>query len=222
MNIQQPTRPHAEREYLHTFTAGALLPMAQATLMGFVVFLVAWMIARIVFDAVDPHKWAVIPGAGVWVWNLFKLFHHWLNLTTIETVLQKDINGDGVIGPVSQPAAQNEPRKIRIQVEQVTEGRYQSNTIDFPCDDEQLYTLAMGLNNNIPFSERAWTGAGKPFSTNEFRELKNVMKTHELIEYVSEADPRQGMRLTAKGKALMEKIALPSPAPETDAPDSTA
>jgi len=224
MNIpqSQPTHPHAEREYLHSFTAGAALPFAQASIMGLVVFIVSWLIARMVFDAVDPHKSAILFGSGTWVWYLFKLFKHWLTLTAVETILQRDINGDGMIGDVEQPTVKNEARRVRIELEKIQDGHYQSNTIDFPCDDEQLYTLAMGLMNNIPFSERAWTGTGKPFSTNEFREIKVVMKKHALVEYVNDADVRQGMRLTAEGRALMEKIALPSPTPPESLSDFPA
>ncbi len=216
MNIQQQTRPHAEREYLHTFTAGALLPMVQATLLAGGVFLGVWITARLVFDAVDPHKSAILFSVITWVWTIFRLFRHWLSLTTVETILQRDINGDGMIGNVAQPSAQSEARKIRIELSKVTEGRYQSNTIDFPCDDEQLNTLAMGLINGMSFSEKTWAGEGKVFSSPEFRALKDVMKKHNLAEYVSEKDVRQGMRLTEEGRALMEKIAPPSPAPLED------
>ncbi len=225
MNIpqSQPQHPHAEREYLHTFTAGVLVPMAQATSMAFGIFLGVWMIASLVFDAVDPHKWAVFFAVITWVGTLFRLFRHWLSLTTIHDVIM-DFADDGKLNDSVQPSAQSEARKVRIEVQKIDRGHYQSNTIDFPCDDEQLYTLAMGLTNNIPFAERAWTPRekGKPFSTNEFREVKDVMKKHLLVEYVSDADPRQGLRLTAEGRALMEKIAAPSPAPSESLSDFPA
>jgi hypothetical protein len=150
------------------------------------------------------------------VLTIFRLFRHWLSLTTVEKKLQIDINGDGVIGNVNQPTVKSGARKVRIELEKIQDSHYQSNTIDFPCDDDQLYALAMGLMNNIPFSERAWTGTGKPFSTNDFRDVKDVMKKHGLVEYVNDTDVRQGMRLTATGRALMEKITLPSPTPLTD------
>lgn len=225
MNIpQSPQHPHAEREYLHTFTAGVLVPMAQATSLAIGVFAGIWLIGRVVFDAVDPLICATPLAVITWLGVLFLLFRHWLQLTAIPAIQNaiNDFVDDGQLNNSVQPSAQSEARKVRIEVQKIDRGHFQSNTIDFPCDDEQLYTLAMGLMNNIPFTERAWTGAGKPFSTNEFREVKDVLKKHLLVEYVSDADPRQGMRLTAEGRALMEKIALPSPAPSESLSDFPA
>jgi hypothetical protein len=223
MNIpqSQTQHPHAEREYLHTPTAAVLVPMAQATSLAIGVFAGIWLIGRVVFDAMDPHKFAVLFAVITWVGTLFYLFRHWLSLTTIQNVIM-DFVDDGQLNDSVQPSAPSEARKVRIEVQKIDRGHFQSNTIDFPCDDEQLYTLAMGLTNNIPFTERAWTGAGKTFSTNEFREVKDVLKKHLLVEYVSDADPRQGMRLTAEGRALMEKIAAPSPAPSESLSDFPA
>jgi len=218
MNIQPQNQ--SNREYLHTLRAGAFLPFMQATFMALVITIVIWLIAAFVFNAMDPYKPAILLGSIAWAVMLFRLFSHWLNLTTVETLIQRDINGDGVIGqtapaPVTEPA----PRVVRIRLDTISaDQHYQSNTITFPCDDDQLQALAKGLISGLPFSEKFWTGKGKPFSVNMFREVRDVMKTHDLCEYVNDADPRQGIRLTATGRALMEKIASPTP-PQADEED---
>jgi hypothetical protein len=223
MNTTQS--PHAERQYLHTLVAGAWLPLAQSTSIAAAVAIGTWVIAYFVFDAVDPHKPAIILFVITWVYTMFKLQRHWLNLTSIEQIFQKDFNGDGVIGEaIEQPKAEAKPRRVVIQIDTVKEnGNYQvgdsTDIINFPCSDDQLYTLAQGLLNGMPFSEKTWTGNGKPFSIQEFRDLKIVMfkkrngDKEPLIEYVSEKDKRQGIRLTATGKKVMEQIATsPTPA----------
>lgn len=215
MTLQQ-THTKQEREYLHTLIAGAVLPFIQATTFAAVIFVAVWVIAAVVFNAMDPHKPAAFIAAVAWAWFLNRLFRHWLSLTTptqiIERVIQKDINGDGVIGPKPQAPAKEEPRVVNIRLDKITsDNHYQSDLINFPCDDEQLFKLAYGLTNDPPltFAERYWTGAGKPFSTNEFRAVIAVMEKHGLCEYVNPQEPKQGRRLTESGRKLFEEIALP-------------
>lgn len=208
---------HADKQYLHTMIAGALLPLTQSTIMAVVVAIGTWVIAYFVFDALNPHKPAILFFAVTWVYTMFKLNRHWLSLTAVEKIIMHDINGDGVIGEVTEQPAEVKPRKVVIQIDRVKEdGHYevgdQSAWVNLPCDDEQLYTLALGLMNDMPFSEKQWTGKGKPFSTNEFRALRDAMKANDLTEYVNDTDPRQGIRLTEAGRAVMKEIAA-SPTP---------
>ncbi len=216
MNTTPATSQHAERQYLHTLVAGALLPLAQSTITALVVAIGTYAIAAIVFDAVDPHKPAILFFAITWVFMLLKLQRHWLSLTAVEKIMQMDLNRDGVIGEATEQA-EAQPRRVVIMMDRVKEnGHYevgdQSALVKLPCDDEQLHTLAMGLINGLPFSEKQWTGKDKPFSTNEFRELRAEMQKHDLIEYVNDKDPRQGIRLTDAGRAVIEEYAA-SPTP---------
>lgn len=214
--VQQTTSPHAERQYLHTLVAGALLPLAQSTIAAVVVAVGAWTIAYFVFDMLDSYKAGILFFAVTWIYMIWKLQRHWLSLTTIEQIIQYDINNDGVIGE-PQPVEQK-PRRVVIQLDTVKEdGHYQvgdlSARITLPCADDQLHTLAMGLiDGGMSFSEKQWCGKGKPFSTDEFRELRAEMKKHGLTEYVNEKDHRQGIRLTDAGKAVMQEYAA-SPTP---------
>lgn len=208
--------PHAEREYLHTMSAGAFLPFMQASIMASVVFIVTYAIASLVFDAVDPHKPALLLGALTWLWMLYRLFRHWLNLTTIEQVFNQDFNGDGVIGDADPVEPKREANPV-IRIQLVKENGHVSDSVELPCDDEQLSKLATGLLNGLPFTEFFWTGKGKPFSTNTFRELRDVMMKRGMCEYVNPSQPRQGIKLTDEGKRVMEYFAAPhSPTAESE------
>ena len=204
-----------QRGYLHTLVAGAWLPFAQATITATVCAVCLWIVLWIVFDMIDPHKPAIVLFVIVWVYMLIKLQRHWLSLTAVEKFFQRDINGDGVIGDVvveqkPEPAPR---RRVVIDLAQISDGgSYQSNTINFPGTDEQLYTFAQGLSNGMALSEKTWTPESKLYSIADYRELKTVMFANGLIEYVSEADKRQGIRLTDKGTAMMKEItASPTP-----------
>lgn len=203
MNTHQQT----DRGYLHTYSAGAWLPFMQASLTAAIVTLAAWALVWMIFDPVDPHKPALMLGILVWVWQWIKLQGHWFALTAVENVMRMDINGDGVIGSTDQDEAEDEARVIRIQL--IKEDGHISETVDLPCDDDQLSTLAKGLINDLPFSEKFWTGRGKPFSTNQFRTLRDAMMKRGLCEYVNARDPRQGIRLTEEGRGVMQHFALP-------------
>ena len=211
----QPNTPQHDRQFLHTMTAGAYLPFTQSTIVASVVAIGTWLIMWMIFDVVDPHKPAIVLFFITWIGMIAKLYRHWFTLTSVEQFLQQDLNGDGVIGDVDQPT--DTPRRVVIQMDTVKEdGHYQvgdsSALIKLSVSDDQLHTLAMGLMNGMPFSEKQWTGKGKPFTSNEFRTLRDEMRDANLTEYVNEKDPRQGIRLTEAGNAVMKEYA-DSPTP---------
>jgi hypothetical protein len=67
-----------------------------------------------------------------------------------------------------------------------------------------MLSLGMGILGGIPFSEGRWTGKGKPFSIDEFRELREYFHETELIELVNEKDARQGYQFTDKGLEMFK------------------
>ena len=222
MNIQPTTTSqHAERQYLHTLVAGAWLPLAQSTIVAIVVSIGTWVIAYFVFDAVDPHKPAILFFVITWVCMLIKLQLHWLSLTTVEKIFQQDFNGDGMIGDVEQPAERATPRRVVIQLDTVKEnGRYQvgdkSDQLKFSCTPEQLQTFAAGILSGIPIAEKKWTPLkdGKLFSGNKWRDLMGEMLAQKVIRYVSEGNSLDGFELTDIGKAVMKAYASPLPHPD--------
>ena len=206
MNFTPPTPPApSSKQYLHTMIAGALLPFAQSTIIALVIGVGTWIIAGLIFDIQDPHKSAIFFAAITWVYMMIKLQMHWLTLTAVENIVQRDINRDGVIGT---PPVPREEKRVKIQVNHIKgNGSYQSEMYDLPCTPEKLTALAQGLQMGAPFTEEQWAGKGKTFSTPKFRILRDEMIKHELAEYINPEEKRQGMQLTESGVALMQTYA---------------
>lgn len=204
MNNSQ-TQP--DHHYLHTYSAGALLPLMQAVITGLIVT-VAVYVLLVVFGMywLDAGKPALVVGIVVVVWRWWVLQGHWFALTARDLVM--DMADNGQLDGSYQAEAEDEPRGV-IRIQLVKENGHIGESIDLPCDDEQLSLMAKGLLAGMPFTERYWTGRGKPFSSPQFRTLKDVMIKRGLAEYKHETDPRQGIRLTDEGRAVMERFAAP-------------
>ena len=198
--MPQPAPTYADRQFLHTQTAGVVLPLLQAMitsgLLAFSVLILwfvfgwsgGWKAALAVFGVMPFVSWLYLQ-------------RRWLVLTA-ERAIQRDINGDGVLG---EPNSKLESRVVKVQVNHVKEGGHlQVDLINLPCTDSQLRALAEGLLAGVPFTEGAWTGIGKPFSQSEFRALRIVMLQRGLLTMRSEKDQRQGFELTEEGRAVME------------------
>lgn len=215
MNIpsqQQPTpvQPsYSDRSFLHTQEAAVWVPLRQSGVTGLIVFVVGVVLA-FKFNAIDLFTWPLVFGVtsfgAMWLW----LQRRWVTLTNLEVWLGKDLDGDHVIGREQAPA----PTVIRI--ENVEAGRYRSRDVKLSADDNQLNQLADGFTYGRPFTEREWTGSGKPFSSTGFRTLRAEMLKGGLIALKVEGEPRQGFVLTEDGQEWRKKYAIPSPTDDGD------
>lgn len=201
-STQDKAPSYSEKQFLHTQTAAVIVPLMQSGVTSLIVFVVA-MVLSIKLQARDlisiPLILFVVSFLFTWLW----LQRRWLTLTNLEKVIGVDLNNDKVVGP---PV-----RSITVvRIERVDKGQYQSRDVPLSASPAQLKELAQGFANDRPFSEREWTGAGKPFSTQSFRDLREQMLKGLLIERVSVKDPRQGFRLTEEGEKWRDK-ALTSP-----------
>jgi len=205
--IQQPSAPsYADRQFLHTFLAGALLPLVQSTITA-VMAGIGTLTALYLFGAIDLLKPSLIITGIVWVLTWLYLQRRWLNLTSFENFMGVDLNGDGNIGKPMK-----EPEHFVIRLDEITaDQHYRSRNIDSVISKEQMTVLARGLLNGIPFSERNWAGAGKPLSSTEFRTLRSVWLKQGLLEVTSDKDNRQGFYLTDQGWSVMEQFANTPP-----------
>jgi hypothetical protein len=194
---QMATPSYAERQFLHTFMAGAILPLVQAFITGVIVFIVALTFA-LRAGVMDPFSWPITLGVVVFGGMWLGLQRRWLTLTNLERILNVDINQDGEIG---EPKSK-EPVVIRI--DRITNGHYQSSTVRLPASEEQLMELAHGFETHRPFTEREWTGDGKAFSSDEFRALRREMLRRELIMRKSARGTKPGYVLTADGVEVMK------------------
>lgn len=198
-------------KHLFTTSAGAWLPLAQASITGLILGCSAlglsWL-ARVR----SPWSWGLVIGLLSWAVTWLLLQRHWFSLTNLERLLNLDLDRDGAIG-VQQHEAASET--IRVRVEEVKQGGdYQVHDYRLPGDRQQLAELAEGvLLHGESFAERAWCGAGRPFSVAGFRALRSEFIKRGLLVIASGKDPRQGFTLTAAGRHVLGGFLEDSPSP---------
>lgn len=193
------------REYLYkveTVTTQALQATGTAFLVG-----VLFVILGYYLRWRDPLVIAGVIAAGTWVITWLILQRAWLNSVTIHAQIYQAIwTGEDEREPEAEPLPE-----IRVRIERVRDGHFSESVYRLPISQEQLEALASGLLRGVPFSERAWTGGGKPFSLAEFRALRSELLRRSLLELANEKDARQGYTLTEEGRAVMEEAIAPSP-----------
>jgi hypothetical protein len=208
---------NSNKAFLHTREAAAWVPLAQSVITAVIFGLVLTVGLSLVLDAANVRRW--------WLWSLgcgsmtalltmcamwWMLVRHWFRLTNLERLTGIDFNRDGVIGEeVASPAARNdmEEAEMKVTLNRISEaGHFSGNYFNLPCRPSQLRELAEGLLDGRPFTEREWTGAGKPFSSAAFRGLRSELLKQGLIELASEKDARQGYVLTDDGAGFMGEV----------------
>jgi len=198
--LAQPT-PRESREFLHTTTAGVKVPLLQSLTLGGMVMFFMFAVG-LAFGWMDPEKPALVMGGmttlGWLVWALWR----WSNLTRPEPAHVQ-------VRSVDHDDDESTPKIVRVQIDKVEDGGQikQWKMFDLPATESQMAELAVGLlEHNRPFSEREWTGAGRPFSVNEFRTLRSELIKRGLLALKNEKDPRQGYGFTDDGKAVFEQF----------------
>jgi len=198
---QRDERDLSKSKHLETVEAGVLIPLQQAGITGLFVGLIC--LVSTVYFAVDD--WPIISLLS-WLVSTFLVWlilqKRWLSLTAVEKWTGQDLNHDGVIG---DPEQTESPRHT-VTVELVTAQPNGCNTktlARLPVSEYDLSLVAGGLLAGRPFSERQWTGQGKPLSVNQFRDLRDEMSKRGIVEQANPKDPRQGYKLTKAGQAVM-------------------
>jgi len=119
------------------------------------------------------------------------------------------LNLDGYIGKPEPQQAPALPASIRVEVSR-DEGRA-VDFIDLPYP-EKLPALAAGLLAGRQFAQTSWVGAGQLFSRSEFDQVRDTMIERGLAAWKNPEAKAQGVTLTAAGRAVMRRLANPSPA----------
>lgn len=196
--VQQPQRD--DRQFLHTRQAGfdvmLLQSLATAGIMGLVTLAIA-----LTYGWMDPLKPTVlVAGLSLAGWWAFSL-RRWTSLTMAgqPNVEVRSVDHDG------NPST---PKIVRVQIDIPKDGGMkQWKMFDLPATETQMAELAVGLlEHHRPFSEREWTGSGRPFSVNEFRTLRSEMIRRGLMALKNEKDAHQGYEPTDDGKAVLEQF----------------
>lgn len=175
------------------------IPLGQAAIWGVllavfatvlsIIFLPSfwWQIFAITFTACMLVVWAV--GYFRWVSWGKRVYH-------IEEFLGLDLNRDSYIG---------EPEPAKVDVWLHSPDKKQSTLHTLPASLTQLRQLAYGLlKEHRPFTEREWTGSGKLFSQDGFRDLRLKMEEYGYAFRLNPDDEHSAWELTDVGEQVME------------------
>ena len=182
---------------------GVIVPILQALATG---ILSGLALAGVLWLAGVEIAWrwslALIP--VVWLVMWLASLSHWR--ASLERLLNRDLNNDGVIGEQQPPVIISEPaREVRVTLER-DEGRH-VDIIDLPAQPEQLRQLADGLLSGRQFALSAWSGAGAPFSRSEFERLRDELIKRGLARWRNANAQAQGAELTLPGRAVLRRFA---------------
>lgn len=103
----------------------------------------------------------------------------------------------------AMPVESDEPTRVILTSEDGLHSRY----IDIPASEEELITIAQGLQAGAPFTLAALTGRGRLLSRAQFEALRGYFLENGLMRWVNEDAPAQGVALTASGSDLMAHYA---------------
>ena len=182
---------------------GVLVPALQAlttgALSGLALAGVLWLAG-----VESAWRWSLALIPVVWLVMWLASLSHWR--ASLERLLNRDLNNDGVIGEQQPPVIISEPaREVRVTLER-EEGRH-VDIIDLPAKEEQLRQLADGLLSGRQFALSAWSGTGAPFSRSEFERLRDEMIRRGLARWRNERAQAQGLEVTAPGRAVLRRFA---------------
>jgi hypothetical protein len=190
-----PPGMHIERRTpVHPPTVGGqvVVPFLRSVISGW------WfMLAGIVITNAAEWPWWVplvffILG-GSCVWCAKGLSDQALFL--IESATGRDINQDGDIGrPV-----------VHVEVSDLDQRQWRF--MDLPGTPEALQELARGVLAGKTLAEAEWTGTGRPYTRNEFRDLRAQLVDRGIAAWRNPQHPAQGVELTKPGRAVFAEIA---------------
>ena len=185
--------------------AGAWLPVVQSLVTGVIVFVIVIVIG-LAARWRDPLTVAGVIGVIAWGLAWFGHVSHWFQLTRLSPGSEIDPGEE----PDSNSPLTSQPPTVKVIVSELAaNGRLsgESHYWTFPGTPSQLAELSRGLlEENQPFSEKTWCGAGRPFSLNTFRELRAEFIKRGLVCLASQKDQRQGYILSLAGRHVLAGV----------------
>lgn len=183
-----------ETDRRHLFDVSTVGAMAGAALITGAFSGLAVLIMVYLIGWPKPWAWGMAVFAIVLIsaWIMFLL--RWFGLTApIErvTVLDHDNN------PATPPV-------VRVQL--TSEDRRVTQYADLPSTPEKLATFARAALAGRPISDREWSGVGRPFSQNEFAQLRETMIARGWLRWKNPDYPTQGVEISAAGRAVMRQL----------------
>lgn len=217
-----PQPPYSDRQFLHGWVAGLLLPVAQSIAAGSVmsIFVAALIYA---FGGESYLRALVITFAFTFVVSYFFFMKRWIKLTDLmELMFNVDLDNNQVIGP---------PRSIRVQYDTLKPNGHieQSEMFDFTgfASEAQLVEFATGvIVQRKGMGETTWSGPDKSWSIDGYRDFRGELVRRRLAEAVptSTGANNLGFDLTEKGRfvfqQMLKELGLPyeppTPSPTDD------
>lgn len=204
---QPPARPAIE--YTHdSWIQGVLVPFTQSVVTAVFSGLAIGSLASLLKINVSPWQAGFVAGslAGLAGWLAYRNHWEWGITATIETLLQLDLDRNGIIGNQGIP----QPESVRVEL--VKDPCHQE-FIDLPYP-EKLPQLASGIiEGKRQFAQSVWCGNGQLFTRPQFETLRAEMIRRGLAEWKHPAAPAQGVELTAAGRAIFRKMASRTDSP---------
>jgi hypothetical protein len=180
---------------MHTLIHNWLLPtLRAATLAGF-----SWLLGYGIFgDLTAGHIMAGATGIASY---LIQLAAPWLADRWPEYVELSPITGNNE-QQVDEP--EDMPDTIYMPITANT-----TRVIRIPewMDRFKLQMLVTGIRSGRPFTEAEWVGLDKPFTRDEFKQVREWMLRYGMARARSDKDPRQGFDVTTQGKRAFEWVA---------------
>jgi hypothetical protein len=201
--------------HLQTQGPAVNIPLEQAKIEGMLTGMLTFLLALIVLLFGLPYTdlpwWyaalALPLGVCVGLWRVRSAFRE--NLSDWRALVwqqeerdQVDWNGDGHIG-------QPEKAEIKVYFPELK----QDQNVDLPVSMDKVTQLARGIVQGRPFTEREWTGAGKPLTEDELETIREKFLAKGWVRWINDDEHRQGMEFTAKGLAVMKGLASQTPYP---------
>ena len=189
-----------------TLEAGVYVPTLQAVVLGLAWGIVAGMVAGAVAFW-QSWPWWVVPLVGAASSALVGAYHLTGGIQLRQSLLWKreELRRDPDGDVVGQPALALEPVTVRLELTGPEPGRTQFLNLDI--GPERMSQLCRSVLAGRSLSEGEWTGAGRPFSRAEFRNLRGLLIERGLVRWNNDRAKAQGVTLTAAGRAVFRKLA---------------
>ncbi len=202
---QLPSVPtYSDRAFLHSWVAGAGLPLVQAIITSALIMLLAAVLIY-AFDGYDYIKPVVVTGALSFVFTWILLQRRWLSLTQLEKWTGLDLNNDHVVGdPKFEPFV--------VHLNEITPDKHwHQDQYDWTkiITKEQLIKFSDGvINRGKPISRRTWIPIVNGFSRDAYDAWQLIMIKAELIR-----SQGSGFEMTDRGRKFFTYWASLSPTP---------
>ena len=187
-----------------TVPADVTVPALQSVFSGVATGILAGAGAAVA-QAEGAWLWGLMGGAvGMGVTWLVVLREHRQGLWEVERLVGRDLDGDGVVG---DPAAKREPMSVEL-VERDRAGRLRRlRFVKWSgVTDEELLGLAKAVVvDEVPFSRRE---LAEVLSPDKYRVVSRAMVRGGLLRYRNGKNDRNGVELTASGRAVMRKYVV--------------